>query len=91
MAKRKIIGTVTSSKPDKTIVVTVVSRLTHPLYRKQYSKNRKYIAHDEKNEAKEGDVVEVVETTPISKRKSLTLSRIIESGNAAVELKEDEV
>lgn len=91
MAKKRIIGTVTSSKPDKTIVITEVSRLTHPLYGKQYTKHRKYIAHDEKNEANEGDKVEIVETTPISKRKSFTLSKIIEGGNVAIELKEDEV
>jgi small subunit ribosomal protein S17 len=49
MAKQ-LIGTVSSNKPDKTIVVTVVTRKTHPIYRKQYSVSTKFMAHDEKNE-----------------------------------------
>lgn len=75
---RTIIGVVSSSKADKTIVVTVQARKTHPLYRKQYSFSTKFIAHDEKNEAETGDTVEIVETRPISARKRHTLKRIIE-------------
>lgn len=89
MSHTKITGVVTSDVQDKTIVITVTSRLTHPLYRKQYTRNRKYIAHDEKNEAKIGDTVEIIETRPISRRKSFRLLQIVESGHAAVELKED--
>jgi small subunit ribosomal protein S17 len=89
MAQTKITGVVSSDKADKTIVITVTSRLTHPLYRKQYTRNRKYIAHDENNAAKVGDRVEIIETTPISKRKSFTLHRIIETGHAEVELKDE--
>jgi small subunit ribosomal protein S17 len=77
MAKT-IIGTVSSDKTDKTIVVTVQSRKTHPLYRKQYTVSRKFMAHDEKNEAQVGDKVAIVETRPLSKRKRYTLDRIIE-------------
>lgn len=77
MAKT-IIGTVSSSKVDKTIVVTVQTRKTHPLYRKQYTVSSKYMAHDEKNEAEVGDKVAITETRPISKRKRYTLDRIIE-------------
>lgn len=77
MAKT-IIGTVSSDKTDKTIVVTVQSRKTHPLYRKQYTVSRKYMAHDEKNEAQVGDKVAIVETRPLSKRKRYTLDRIVE-------------
>jgi small subunit ribosomal protein S17 len=77
MAKT-IIGTVSSDKTDKTIVVTVQTRKTHPLYRKQYSQSRKYMAHDEKNEAQIGDKVAIVETRPLSARKRYTLDRIIE-------------
>ena len=77
MAKT-IIGIVSSSKVDKTIVVTVQSRLTHPLYRKQYTVTKKFMAHDEKNEAQNGDKVEIIETRPISARKHFTLNRIIE-------------
>lgn len=77
MAK-SIIGVVTSSKADKTIVVTVATRKTHPLYRKQYTVSRKFMAHDEKNEAQNGDKVEIVECRPISARKRFTLNRIVE-------------
>lgn len=75
---RTIIGTVVSDKADKTIVLTLTERKTHPIYKKQYSRTVKYIAHDENNEARIGDKVEVVETRPISARKRLKLVRIIE-------------
>ncbi len=75
---RTLIGTVTSSKGDKTIVVTVLTRKTHPLYRKQYTVSSKFMAHDEKNEAQAGDKVAIVETRPLSARKHHVLSRIIE-------------
>lgn len=75
---RTIIGTVSSDKNDKTIVVTVHARKTHPLYRKQYTVTRKFMAHDEKNEAQVGDKVAIVETKPLSARKRYTLDRIIE-------------
>jgi small subunit ribosomal protein S17 len=84
-----LIGTVTSDKRDKTITVSIVNRETHPLYRKQYTKTRKYTAHDEKNEAKMGDRVEIAQVAPISKTKSFKLVRIIERSRGTVELKED--
>jgi small subunit ribosomal protein S17 len=77
MAKT-IIGTVSSSKVDKTIVVTVRTRKTHPLYRKQYTVSKKFMAHDEQNEAQVGDKVSIVETRPISARKHHKLEKIIE-------------
>lgn len=77
MAKQ-IVGVVSSNKGDKTIVVTVQERKTHPLYRKQYTVSRKFMAHDEKNEAQPGDKVAIVETKPLSARKRHTLDRIIE-------------
>ena len=77
MAKQ-LIGIVSSSKSDKTIVVTVHTRKTHPLYRKQYTVSKKFMAHDEKNEAQPGDKVAIVETRPLSARKRHTLDRIIE-------------
>lgn len=77
MAKT-IIGTVSSDKTDKTIVVTVQTRKTHPLYRKQYTVSKKFMAHDEKNEAHVGDKVAIVETRPLSARKRFMLDRIIE-------------
>lgn len=75
---RTIIGTVSSDKNDKSIVVTVHTRKTHPLYRKQYTVSRKFMAHDEKNEARVGDRVAIVETKPLSARKRYTLDRILE-------------
>ena len=86
-----LIGTVTSDKRDKTITVSIVSRETHPLYRKQYTKTRKYTAHDEKNEAKVGDRVEISEVAPISKTKAYSLVKILEKVRGAVELKEEVV
>ncbi len=87
---RKIIGVVSSDKQDKTIVITETSRRTHPLYGKQYTRSRKYSAHDEKNEAKVGDRVQIIECRPISRHKSFTLDRVLESGHSAVEIKEEE-
>lgn len=89
MAK-KVIGTVSSDVQDKTIVITTVTRKTHPIYGKQYTVSHKFTAHDEKNEAHIGDRVEIVETRPISKNKSWKLDRILETGHAAIELKEEE-
>lgn len=75
---RTIVGTVVSDKADKTIVLSVTVRKTHPIYKKQYSRSTKYIAHDENNEARVGDKVEVVETRPISARKHLKLVKILD-------------
>lgn len=77
MAK-PIIGIVSSNKTDKTIVVTVQTRKTHPIYRKQYSVSSKFMAHDEKNEAEVGDKVAIIETRPLSARKRHALQSIIE-------------
>ncbi|MCR5699903.1 MAG: 30S ribosomal protein S17 [Candidatus Saccharibacteria bacterium] len=84
-----LIGTVTSDKRDKTITVSIVSRETHPLYRKQYSKTRKYTAHDANNEAHEGDRVQIAMSRPISKTKAYTLVKVLEKARGTVELKED--
>jgi small subunit ribosomal protein S17 len=77
MAKT-ITGIVASKKTDKTIVVTEHVRLTHPLYRKQYTVTKRFMAHDEKNEAAEGDKVIIVETRPISAQKHFKLQQIIQ-------------
>jgi small subunit ribosomal protein S17 len=77
MAKT-IIGTVTSDKADKTIVITIQSRKTHPLYKKQYTVTDKFMAHDEKNQAKVGDKVSIVETKPLSANKRFKLEKVIE-------------
>jgi small subunit ribosomal protein S17 len=76
---RTITGVVKSDKADKTIVIAVTTRKTHPIYKKQYSVTTTFMAHDEKNEAKEGDRVVIVETRPISKRKRFTLQKVVET------------
>ncbi len=80
---RQLTGTVISDKSDKTIVIVVRARKTHPLYKKQYTVNTKFMAHDQANEAKRGDLVTIVETRPISARKHFSLSRIIERAGVA--------
>ncbi len=82
-------GVVTSDKRDKTITVSIASRETHPLYRKQYTKTRKYTAHDENNEAGLGDKVEIVACRPFSKTKSYKLVKVLEKSHEAVELKDE--
>lgn len=90
MAKT-LTGVVTSDVADKTITVTVTSRETHPIYGKQYTVKRKYAAHDEENIAKNGDKVTIVETRPISKRKTFKLDTIVEKSRGSIELKDEEV
>ena len=69
-------GMVVSNKANKTIVVSVATRHTHPIYKKQYTTNRKFMSHDESNEAHVGDKVTIVETKPLSARKRFNLVRI---------------
>ncbi len=69
MPKRVLEGVVVSDKNDKTIVVKVERRLTHPVLKKTVRLTKKYHAHDEKNAAKVGDVVRIEETKPLSKQK----------------------
>jgi small subunit ribosomal protein S17 len=82
---RQITGTVTSDKTDKTIVITVRARRTHPLYKKQYTVNTKFMAHDQNNDAKAGDLVMITECRPMSARKRFRLERIIERGGVRFE------
>ena len=84
-----LVGTVTSDKRDKTITVSIVSRETHPLYRKQFTKTRKYTAHDANNEAHIGDKVEIAACRPLSKTKAYTLVKVLERSHGSVELKEE--
>lgn len=82
---RRLIGTVISDVQDKTIVVKTQRRVTHPIYRKQYTISKNYQAHDEKNEAQKGDRVAIVEARPVSKTKSFALERVIERKEGAAE------
>lgn len=76
--KRIRSGQVTSDKMDKTIVVAVKRTVTHPLYKKIIKRTTKFKAHDEKNEAKIGDRVEISESRPLSKEKKWRLVKILE-------------
>ena len=71
------VGEVVSDKMDKTIVVLVERQFKHPLYKKIIRRHKKYKAHDENNECKMGDVVQIKESKPISKDKRWTLNSII--------------
>jgi small subunit ribosomal protein S17 len=71
-------GIVTSDKMDKTITVAVVNRKSHPIYGKTMTTTVKLKAHDEENNAKEGDTVEIMETRPLSKTKRWRLTRVVE-------------
>jgi len=82
---RNLTGVVPSDKGDKTIVITVATRKTHPIYKKQYTINTRFMAHDEKNEAKVGDTVIITETRPLSARKRFQLSKIVEKASARFE------
>lgn len=76
---RKIrVGTVVSNKMQKSIVVAIERRIAHPLYKKYFKKTTKLMAHDEKNECGLGDVVRIMETRPLSKRKRWRLVEIVE-------------
>ena len=71
-------GKVVSDKMDKTIVVLVVEKKPHPLYKKTVTRSKKFKAHDENNECGIGDTVEIMETRPLSKDKHFRLLRVIE-------------
>ncbi len=73
MPKRVLQGVVVSDKTDKTVVVKVERRFTHPLFKKTVRRTKKYHAHDEANAAKQGDLVRIEECRPISKLKSWKL------------------
>jgi len=70
-------GVVVSDCQDKTIIVMVERRAPHPVYRKVVRSGKRYVAHDQNNEAKLGDVVRIVETRPLSKRKRWRLAAIV--------------
>ncbi|MCG8329294.1 MAG: 30S ribosomal protein S17 [Chitinophagales bacterium] len=72
------IGEVISNKMDKTITVTVERKLRHPIYGKFVKKSKKFVAHDENNDCNIGDVVRIMETRPLSKRKRWRLVDIVE-------------
>ena len=74
---RTVSGRVTSDKMDKTITVLVERKVKHPLIGKVIVKSNKFHAHDEKNECKEGDLVTITESRPLSKTKTWVLSKVV--------------
>lgn len=78
MPKKEKQGIIVSNKMDKTVVVKVASYNPHPKYKKIIESNKNYKAHDEKNMCKEGDVVKIVESKPISGSKRWSVLEIIE-------------
>ena len=77
-SRKTRIGLVVSNKMDKTIVVAVVRKVMHPLYKKYVTSTNKFMAQDELNQCGIGDTVEIVETRPLSKNKCRRLNAIID-------------
>ena len=76
--RKERVGVVTSNKMEKSIVVSVVKRVKHPMYGKFVLQTKKFVAHDEKNDCNIGDTVRIMETRPLSKTKCWRLVEIIE-------------
>ena len=74
---KTLTGCVVSNKMNKTIAVLVQRTVKHPLYEKYIKRSTRLLAHDEKNECKEGDIVVIESTRPISKRKSWRLQKVV--------------
>lgn len=79
--RKRLTGRVTSDKMDKTIVVEVERRQRHRLYGKVLKRTKKYMAHDEENTCRIGDLVRIVESRPLSRRKHWVVEEIMETGN----------
>ena len=78
--KSTVIGRVVSNSMDKTISVEIERKIKHPLYNKFIFKTTKLMAHDENSSSKVGDTVSLIQSRPISKRKSWSLNKIIQEG-----------
>jgi small subunit ribosomal protein S17 len=77
--RRKVrLGTVLSDRMNKTVIVGVERRVAHPMYGKRVVRTKKFYAHDEASEAKQGDLVRIVETRPLSKQKRWRVVEIVE-------------
>lgn len=79
--RKRLTGRVTSDKMDKTIVVEVERLQRHRLYGKVLKRTKKYMAHDEENTCSIGDLVRIVESRPLSRRKHWVVEEIMETGN----------
>lgn len=90
--KRKVfVGVVVSDKMDKTVVVAVDRLTRHPLYKKVVRRTSKFYAHDEHNECRVGDIVEIMETRPLSKLKRWRVVRIIQKAKVPLPVAREEV
>ena len=76
--RKERVGVVTNNKMEKSVVVSEVKRVKHPMYGKFVLKTKKYVAHDEKNDCNIGDKVKIMETRPISKSKCWRMVEVIE-------------
>jgi small subunit ribosomal protein S17 len=76
--RKHLTGVVTSDKMDKTVVVAVATTMRHPLYGKVIRRVKKYKAHDENNECREGDKVSIIESQPISRHKRWSVVSVVE-------------
>jgi small subunit ribosomal protein S17 len=76
--RKERVGKVVSDKMEKTVIVTLTRQVPHPLYKKYFKKTTKFVAHDEKNDAKTGDTVRIMETRPLSKTKRWRLVEVLE-------------
>jgi small subunit ribosomal protein S17 len=83
--RKQVVGTVVSDKMQKTIVVKVDRQVKHGLYKKYLTKSRRYKAHDEKNEAKVGDRVSLVESRPLSREKRWVLQTVLRKVGQVIE------
>lgn len=79
--RKRLTGRVTSDKMDKTIVIEVERLQRHRLYGKVLKRTKKYMAHDEENTCRIGDLVRIVESRPLSRRKHWVVEEIMETGN----------
>jgi len=80
--RKKLVGRVVSYKMDKTVVVRVERTKRHPLYGKVITVSKKFMAHDPKNECRVGDLVRIIESRPISRRKRWVVVEILERAQA---------
>jgi small subunit ribosomal protein S17 len=80
--KRTLVGRVISNKMDKTVIVLIERRVRHPVYGKYLVRSTKLHAHDASDSVGEGDLVEIVETRPLSKTKNWSVTRVVESARA---------
>ena len=76
-SRKERVGMVVSDRPDKTVTVSVETMVRHPLYKKRIRRSKRFMVHDERNEARVGDTLRIIETRPISARKRWRLANIV--------------